>query len=114
MNVSMMDSYDVAWKLDIITEWAMHRDFRLGFWELVILHPCITHYFECSDLRTTIKEVSEMHLYHANEIASAAFKVDPSSGALAVVRPGGCIGKSANLEAVPRVDRDLGRCVVTR
>lgn len=87
--------------------------FASGLLEPVILHLLSPHSFEWSDFPTIIKDVSEIRVHHANETAYTAYGVDPSSGALAVVRPDGYVGAIAKLEAVSRVDKHLSRCLVT-
>jgi len=49
--------------------------FASGLLELVILHLLSPHSFEWSDLPTIIKDVSEMLVHHANEMAYTAYGV---------------------------------------
>jgi hypothetical protein len=52
-----------------------------------------------------IKDASEMHVHRANETAYTAYGVDPSSRALAVVRPDGYVSTIACLMSTnTRVD----------
>ncbi|KAI9375810.1 major facilitator superfamily domain-containing protein [Aspergillus egyptiacus] len=71
--------------------------------EQVVLHPRLAKDFMWKDVPRELKEHSEMRFYSGCALSDdvyAIYGVDPSQGALAVVRPDGYIGAIAALDDV--------------
>jgi phenol 2-monooxygenase len=87
--------------------------FPEGIIELVVLHPLQPNSFDWKDIPAAVRELAEMRFYNATilEDAYKVYGVDPSRGALAVVRPDGYIGTLADLGDSERVHEYLKRCL---
>lgn len=66
-----------------------------------------------NDIPHEVKQCSEMSFYSGYEMDDVydIYGVDPSKGALAVVRPDGYVGVLAELGDVKRIDDYLGRMI---
>lgn len=66
-----------------------------------------------NDIPHEVKRYSEMSFYSGYEIDDCygIYGVNPSKGALAVVRPDGYVGVLAELGDVKRIDEYLGRMI---
>ncbi|RJE26342.1 Phenol 2-monooxygenase [Aspergillus sclerotialis] len=83
--------------------------------EQVVVHPRVPRDFVWQDLPQELKHHSEMRFYSGYEMEDVykIYGVDPAEGALAVVRPDGYVGVTAELGDVNRVERYLERCLRT-
>ncbi|KAL2830309.1 FAD binding domain-containing protein [Aspergillus cavernicola] len=84
--------------------------------EQVVIHPRLDKDFMWKDIPSELKERSEMRFYSGYALTDdvyAIYGVDPSQGALAVVRPDGYIGTVAALDDAERVEGYLRRCIRT-
>lgn len=83
--------------------------------ESIIVHPRVEREFEWDDIPGCVKQHAEMSFYDGYELEDAygIYGVDPSKGALAVVRPDGYVGIVAQLEDLSRVEEYLRRCIRT-
>ncbi|OJJ79210.1 uncharacterized protein ASPGLDRAFT_70227 [Aspergillus glaucus CBS 516.65] len=81
--------------------------------ETIVVHPPVKREFEWDDIPGCVKEHAEMRFYNGYELEDAygIYGVDPTKGALAVVRPDGYVGIVAQLSDVSRVEEYLRRCV---
>ncbi|KAJ5484847.1 hypothetical protein N7539_004835 [Penicillium diatomitis] len=84
--------------------------------EQVVIHPRLSRSFMWHDIPYEVKKYSEMSFYSGHEIEDvyATYGVDPSRGALAVIRPDGYVGTIAELADVTRVDTFLSSLIVSR
>jgi hypothetical protein len=66
-----------------------------------------------NDIPHEVKQYSEMAFYSGYEMDDvySIYRVDPSKGALAVVRPDGYVGILAELGDVQRIDNYLGAMI---
>ncbi|KAL4889516.1 FAD binding domain-containing protein [Aspergillus ambiguus] len=83
--------------------------------ELIAIHPRVEKPFEWDDIPGCVKCHAEMRFYNGYDLEDAygVYGIDPSKGALAIVRPDGYVGVVAELGDVARVDEYLRRCVRT-
>jgi hypothetical protein len=83
--------------------------------EQVIIHPRLPRDFTWNDIPRQVKEYSEMMFYSGYEMEDVygIYGVDPTEGALAVVRPDGYIGIIATLNGVERVENYMKALVRT-
>lgn len=83
--------------------------------ELIIVHPRVEREFEWDDVPDCVKQHAEMSFYDGYELEDAygIYGVDPSKGALAVVRPDGYVGIVSQLGDLSRVEGYLRRCICT-
>ncbi|KAE8377794.1 FAD binding domain-containing protein [Aspergillus bertholletiae] len=81
--------------------------------EQLVIHPTLNRRFTWLDIPLIVKHYSEMRLYHGIDQvdAYAMFGVDPTKGALVVVRPDGYVGVIAELVDVSRVAEYLVGCL---
>ena len=81
--------------------------------EQVVIHPRLPRDFTWRDVPRELKQESEMRFYNGFDLEDvyAIYGVDPSEGALAVVRPVGYIGVVAELGDVKRVEGYLEKCL---
>lgn len=83
--------------------------------EQVVVHPRVSKEFMWNDIPREIKQYSEMSFYSGYEMDDVygIYGVDPTEGALAVVRPDGYIGVIASLSDVKRVESYLETLIRT-
>ena len=83
--------------------------------EQVIIHPRLPKDFTWTDLPLEVKEHSEMSFYSGYEIDDVygIYGINPTEGALAIVRPDGYIGVIAALSDVNRAQGYLEKLVRT-
>ena len=81
--------------------------------EPIVAHPPVEREFEWDNIPGCVKEHAEMRFYNGYELEDAyrIYGVDPTKGALAVVRPDGYVGIVAQLGDVSRVEEYLRRCM---
>jgi hypothetical protein len=81
--------------------------------EQVVIHPRLPREFMWNDIPHEVKQYSEMAFYSGYEMDDVygTYGVDPSRGALAVVRPDGYVGLIAELGDVKRIDDYLARII---
>jgi hypothetical protein len=79
----------------------------------VVIHPRLSKEFVWSDIPSEVKQHSEMSFYSGYKMDDVygIYGVDPSKGALAVVRPDGYVGILADLGDVQRIDNYLGTMI---
>ena len=89
--------------------------FPAGIIESVVLHALESNTFVWSDIPKAVKTHSEMRFYNGTELENAykIYGVDPTKGAIAVVRPDGYIGTIAELKDIERVWEFLKGCLRT-
>ncbi|KAJ5946110.1 hypothetical protein N7454_002949 [Penicillium verhagenii] len=83
--------------------------------EQVVVHPKLGKEFAWNDIPKEVKRYSEMSFYSGYELDDVygTFGVDPSQGALAIVRPDGYVGIVAELGDVGRVEKYLKTMIRT-
>ncbi|KAF7587890.1 hypothetical protein BBP40_006596 [Aspergillus hancockii] len=83
--------------------------------EQVVIHPHLPKTFTWRDVPRELKKFSEMRFYSGYEMDDVfkTYGVDPTQGALAVIRPDGYVGTTAALDDVNRVEKYLERCLRT-
>lgn len=83
--------------------------------EQVVVHPRVSRDFVWQDLPRELKNHSEMRFYSGYEMDDVykIYGVNPAEGALAVVRPDGYVGVTAELGDVNRIEKYLERCLRT-
>jgi hypothetical protein len=83
--------------------------------EQVVVHPRVSKEFMWNEIPREIKQYSEMSFYSGYEMDDVygIYGVDPTEGALAVVRPDGYIGVIASLGDVKRVESYLETLIRT-
>lgn len=81
--------------------------------EQVVLHPRLPRPFMWKDVPAVLKKYSEMSFYSGYELDDVyrIYGVDPSQGALAIIRPDGYVGVIAELGDVERLREYLERCL---
>ncbi|KAJ9243874.1 hypothetical protein DTO169E5_2216 [Paecilomyces variotii] len=82
--------------------------------ELIAVHPNLSKPFEWDDIPTCVKKHAEMRFYNGYELEDAysIYGVDPSYGALVIIRPDGYVGTIAQLDDVGKVRKYLESCVM--
>jgi phenol 2-monooxygenase len=87
--------------------------FPSGIIELVVLHPLSNNTFVWTDLPDVVKTHAEMRFYNSIELEDAykVYSVDPTIGAVSVVRPDGYVGIIAGLEKLDAVHGFLKGCL---
>ncbi|KAJ5368077.1 uncharacterized protein N7496_007837 [Penicillium cataractarum] len=92
---------------------AVISQFPQSVLEQVVIHPRLSREFMWNDIPHEVKQYSEMSFYSGYEMDDVygIYGVDPSKGALAVVRPDGYVGVLAELGDVKRIDDYLGRMI---
>ncbi|KKZ61508.1 hypothetical protein EMCG_00587 [[Emmonsia] crescens] len=81
--------------------------------ELVVFTPFASFSFEWPDIPSVIKQEAEMRLHYLDPEGYAAYGVDMKLGAIAVVRPDGCVGTIAKLDDTKKINSYLRRCLRT-
>ena len=83
--------------------------------EQIVLHPRLHRSFEWEDVPACVKQQAEMCFYDGSALDDAyrIYGVDPTQGAVVVVRPDGYVGVVAHLGDVSRIDGFLRRCIRT-
>ncbi|KAA8645075.1 putative phenol monooxygenase [Aspergillus tanneri] len=83
--------------------------------EQVVIYPRLDKAFTWRDVPPALKKYSEMRFHSGQHVEDAysTYGVDTAKGALAVIRPDGCVGTIAALDDVERIKRYLERCVRT-
>lgn len=92
---------------------AIISQFPRSVLEQVVIHPGLPKDFTWSDIPREVKQLSEMSFYSGYEMDDVygIYGVDPSKGALAVIRPDGYVGIIADLGDVQRIDNYLGAMI---
>jgi hypothetical protein len=92
---------------------AIISQFPQSVLEQVVIHSRLSKEFMWSDIPREVKQYSEMSFYSGYEMDDVygIYGVDPSKGALAVVRPDGYVGILADLGDVQRIDNYLGAMI---
>ncbi|OCL06696.1 putative phenol monooxygenase [Glonium stellatum] len=83
------------------------KRFPKGLVQPVILHPIPSPKFQWNDLPACVKEEAEMTLYNASPEVYSTYGVEPSKGAIVVVRPDGVVGLVTSLGEISQVYRFL-------
>ncbi|KAI5306681.1 hypothetical protein KEM56_007664 [Ascosphaera pollenicola] len=86
-------------------------EFPSGLVELVVLHPELARPFDWHEISPSIKKHAEMRFHGPLDDAYAAYGVEASNGALAVIRPDGYVGIVSALNDPIRIKEYLGRCI---
>lgn len=83
--------------------------------EQVVVHPRVGKTFTWRDVPKELKTHSEMRFHSGYEMDDVykVYGVDPTRGALAVIRPDGYVGTVAALDDVKRVETYLETCLRT-
>ncbi|KAJ5919149.1 hypothetical protein N7466_010092 [Penicillium verhagenii] len=94
---------------------AVIPQFPQSILEQVVVHPKLEKEFVWNDIPKEVKRYSEMSFYSGYELDDvySTFGVDPSQGALAIVRPDGYVGIVAELGDVGRVEKYLKTMIRT-
>ncbi|KAJ5115878.1 hypothetical protein N7456_000226 [Penicillium angulare] len=81
--------------------------------EHIVLHPCLHQSFQWEDIPTFVKQEAEMRFYDGSALDNAykVYGVNPTQGALAVIRPDGYVGILARLDNTASLDDYLKRCI---
>ncbi|KAF9892487.1 hypothetical protein FE257_001596 [Aspergillus nanangensis] len=110
----LLDPSGISAKTLIGTMMLIER-FPASLIEPIVVHPRVEREFEWDDIPGCVKQHSEMRFYNGYDLEDAygIYGVDPSKGALAVVRPDGYVGIVAQLGDVSRVEKYLERCMRT-
>ncbi|PYI02790.1 FAD binding domain protein [Aspergillus sclerotiicarbonarius CBS 121057] len=89
--------------------------FPAGIIEQIVVHPQLPSDFEWDSIPACVKEQAEMRFYNGHDLEDAymIYGVDPSQGAVVVVRPDGYVGMVAQLGNMDQVKEYLGRCIRT-
>ncbi|KAF3900343.1 Phenol hydroxylase, C-terminal dimerization [Trichophyton interdigitale] len=81
--------------------------------EAVVIYPRLPRELDWNCLPKELKQMAEMRFYSGYEVEDAykVYGVDPDNGALAVIRPDGCVGVISRLDDIPRLETYLEKCM---
>lgn len=91
------------------------KKFPASIIEQIVLHPRLHRSFEWDDIPACVKQTSEMRFYDGSALddAYSIYGVDPTCGALAVIRPDGYVGVVSQLGDVKKLEQYLHSCIRT-
>ncbi|KAJ5742513.1 uncharacterized protein N7511_011532 [Penicillium nucicola] len=81
--------------------------------EQIIIHPQLDQEFQWKDIPACVKGQAEMRFYNGStpEDAYKIYGVDPTKGALVLIRPDGYVGTIAGLDGTAKVEEYLKGCI---